>query len=317
MPIDPSTTAAITSTIDNASSILATQNINKKTRKWNEEQYDKQRKHSLMDWEMQNAYNSPEQQMARLKAAGLNPHLVYGNGAEAMSNQAPRSTETQSWRPEAPRVSTLPGLMAGYDMQMKQAQSDNIKQLTEVAKQEQSLKAAQTYATLAGTQQTTVATDRAKFDLALQKSLQDITVHKAQADLESTKAQTVSTLSENERRQALQASSLQQAVENILTSRIGRLNTQATTTKTYQEIRNLESSLDGIKKDNLIKDFEIMLNKYNITKSDPIYARLAAMLVNKTPQQIIQQIPDAMKKGAEGAASGLVEWLKSLFTSPQ
>lgn len=31
-------------------------------------------------WHMQNKYNSPEAQMERFKAAGLNPHLIYGSG---------------------------------------------------------------------------------------------------------------------------------------------------------------------------------------------------------------------------------------------
>ena len=33
------------------------------------------------EWKRQAEYNSPVNQMARLKQAGLNPHLVYGNGA--------------------------------------------------------------------------------------------------------------------------------------------------------------------------------------------------------------------------------------------
>ena len=37
--------------------------------------------YNLQMWHMQNAYNDPSQQMARLKAAGLNPNLVYGKGA--------------------------------------------------------------------------------------------------------------------------------------------------------------------------------------------------------------------------------------------
>lgn len=36
---------------------------------------------NLKMWNLQNAYNSPSQQMKRLKDAGLNPNLVYGNGA--------------------------------------------------------------------------------------------------------------------------------------------------------------------------------------------------------------------------------------------
>lgn len=35
---------------------------------------------SVEMWHIQNAYNTPEQQMARFGAAGLNPHLIYGQG---------------------------------------------------------------------------------------------------------------------------------------------------------------------------------------------------------------------------------------------
>jgi hypothetical protein len=48
------------------------------------------RKWALQDWNMQNAYNSPQQQMQRYKEAGLNPNLIYSQ----MSNgPAVRSTD--------------------------------------------------------------------------------------------------------------------------------------------------------------------------------------------------------------------------------
>lgn len=35
-------------------------------------------------WQMENEYNKPVNQMARLEEAGLNPNLVYGNGATSL-----------------------------------------------------------------------------------------------------------------------------------------------------------------------------------------------------------------------------------------
>lgn len=55
-------------------------NQNRKNRDWNERMYERQKYDNRYNWHMQNAYNSPEQQMERLKQAGLNPNLVYGNG---------------------------------------------------------------------------------------------------------------------------------------------------------------------------------------------------------------------------------------------
>lgn len=46
----------------------------------NRRDYNYQWQHALKAWDMQNAYNEPIAQMARLKAAGLNPMLVYGSG---------------------------------------------------------------------------------------------------------------------------------------------------------------------------------------------------------------------------------------------
>jgi hypothetical protein len=62
-------------------------------------------------WQEQNTYNSPEQQMQRLKAAGLNPMLVYGHGAANIAaspqgGNAPASIGSGSGSPpgaDAPR----------------------------------------------------------------------------------------------------------------------------------------------------------------------------------------------------------------------
>lgn len=48
--------------------------------KLNKEMADYAHKKSLQAWQMQNQYNSPEAQMQRYQEAGLNPHLMYGQG---------------------------------------------------------------------------------------------------------------------------------------------------------------------------------------------------------------------------------------------
>lgn len=49
-------------------------------------------KRSIEDWRRQNKYNDPSAQMARLKAAGLNPNMIYGSGtAAATGSGAPAS----------------------------------------------------------------------------------------------------------------------------------------------------------------------------------------------------------------------------------
>lgn len=47
-----------------------------------------QHQHNIELWEMQNKYNHPLQQMQRLKAAGLNPRMIYGSGAASAAGTA-------------------------------------------------------------------------------------------------------------------------------------------------------------------------------------------------------------------------------------
>lgn len=47
---------------------------------------------SVEMWNMQNAYNSPSAQMARLQEAGLNPNLAYGSLGDANATNAPTAT---------------------------------------------------------------------------------------------------------------------------------------------------------------------------------------------------------------------------------
>ena len=86
-----------------AANALSQGATNRKTREWNEAMYKKQREDALADWARTNDYNAPLQQMARLKEAGLSPHLIYGGGANSIS-QPVRSTDTKSWSPNAPQI---------------------------------------------------------------------------------------------------------------------------------------------------------------------------------------------------------------------
>ncbi len=52
-------------------------------RAYEEQIYERQRKDALEDWQRTTDYNSPEQQMQRLKEAGLNPKLAYGTLADS------------------------------------------------------------------------------------------------------------------------------------------------------------------------------------------------------------------------------------------
>lgn len=54
---------------------------NKRQFKFQQQAMDKQLSQNKELWDYQNAYNTPQQQMSRLEAAGLNPRLIYGSSS--------------------------------------------------------------------------------------------------------------------------------------------------------------------------------------------------------------------------------------------
>lgn len=81
-------------------------------------------------WNLGNKYNSPEAQMERLKAAGLNPNLVYGSGSAAgmAAGQLPKyNAPTVRYETQVPQADFASMIGQYQDMQVKQAQVDNLR----------------------------------------------------------------------------------------------------------------------------------------------------------------------------------------------
>lgn len=109
MPLSPDAWASIGTTLFNTGTQLYTNSLN--------------RQNALSDWNRQNAYNAPKQQMQRYKEAGLNPNLVYSQQNLA---QPVRSTDYV-----APQAPDFQGVLAKsaqiklQDQQLKNAQLQN------------------------------------------------------------------------------------------------------------------------------------------------------------------------------------------------
>lgn len=96
-------------------------------------------------WHMQNAYNSPQAQMQRYQDAGLNPHLIYGQGspgnASNMPQYQPPDYQYQYVAPKyAPAAQTiLPTIMevGSWLQSMRQGEANIQKTLTETERSEQ------------------------------------------------------------------------------------------------------------------------------------------------------------------------------------
>lgn len=129
--------AQVGSAVVGATADKATRNFNKEQaevqRKWAEEQAEKANAWNYERWQESNVYNSPEQQMKRLRDAGLNP-LFYGldgNASGAMQAAAqPLGYERANATPFVNPIDT------GLDAAAKAAQIANIEAATQKTKTE-------------------------------------------------------------------------------------------------------------------------------------------------------------------------------------
>lgn len=143
--------------------------------------YQRQRRDAIKDWERQNAYNHPAQQMQRLKEAGLNPNLVYGKGADNTAAMV-RSSQGSTNKLPAPQVNMQDAtgpLFAMYDMRQKQATTDNVMQQTQLLKADEQLRQAQTIKTLEEGKTT-------KFDLELKTQIENDLLNRQRLENEHT-----------------------------------------------------------------------------------------------------------------------------------
>ena len=249
---------------------------NRKGRAFAREMYARQRADALSDWSMQNEYNSPNAQMERLRAAGLNPNLVYDNGA-AYTASPVRSSNAPSWNPDAPQLNlsgVANSLQSYFDIKLKQAQTDNLNAAKDVAVQDAVYRAAQTAATVAGTEQTKVSTKQGEFNLQMAESLKQVTLEKAAAELAKTRADTQFVLDNNERQAALTNQTLNKGVEEIMSIRSARAKTEA-------EKNKINAEIDNIRKDGTLKELDINLKKMGVQPGDPAYMRIISQIVNK------------------------------------
>jgi hypothetical protein len=92
LPILGAGLSAVGGIVGNIMNNRSQNKANQQNIEFQREMYNRQRQDSLSDWNMQNEYNSPEAQMRRLKEGGLNPNLVYGQGAVANNTQGVRSS---------------------------------------------------------------------------------------------------------------------------------------------------------------------------------------------------------------------------------
>lgn len=149
-------------------------------RQWELQDYWRQqdRQWSLQDWERMNKYNSPAQQMQRLREAGLNPNLIYGKGADNTASMV-RSSSGMSPGGSAPHRQAIHIPDMGMELANAVQTSNQNKiaaQTLQNMKSENDLK--QQKQLLNDLVMSGIATKNARsaFDLELAKELKDATM---------------------------------------------------------------------------------------------------------------------------------------------
>lgn len=101
---------------------------NKKNNKFQQQENEKSRAFAREMWDKNNKYNSPEEQMARLKQANINPHLAYQNGSPMNTSNAPAQASGTSSVPntQAPRLDSSAMAQTVLSAKMMEAQINNI-----------------------------------------------------------------------------------------------------------------------------------------------------------------------------------------------
>ena len=165
----------------------ANMEIAKYQAQWQQQENEKAYQRSLNMWNLQNEYNSPTQQMARIRAAGLNPNLVYGNGVTG--NSAGSTPQYEPAKFNAPTMQAYRGWNLGVSDAISQflayrtakAQVDNMEAQNGLIRQQTATEA---------TRQASIAasTSRSEFDLSMAKELRDVSVSSAIADMNQKQA---------------------------------------------------------------------------------------------------------------------------------
>lgn len=262
--MEPITTGALVagaaSLLGSGTNAVVQGKLNKKTRQWNEKMYALQRSHNLQDWNTQNAYNSPVAQMDRLREAGLNPKLLYGNGSAATGEaQAVGKADMKSWSPDPINIDFSSAIGAFQDYQMKKVQTSNLEKTGDLLTLDAILKTKDSTAK-------DLANANSKIDVERNSRLLETQVELAQQQLLKLTADTNKTLQDIDIAQVMKEPNLQQALQNIAQQKL----TQA---KTEAETNNIRATLQNIKQDTRLKKADADLREKGIYPGDPLWLR--------------------------------------------
>jgi hypothetical protein len=270
--MDPIVTSAIIgggiSALSGAANAAGTGAQNRKSRAFSREMYQQQKADNIQFWNMQNEYNSPEAQMARLKGAGLNPNMLYDKTGAVIPAQNINTPDVQSAQFRTPDFGSIgSGLVQGYfDTKIKQAQYDNLKAANTVSQQEAILKAAQAAGEVKRTEGQGISNTLASSNL-------DAMIRRAGLENQKIVADTQFTLNSDQRAAISNTQSVAESVQRVKNMATQNINDAATLNLINQNLRNLV-------KDGTLKQLDIELKRTGAQPTDELWQRVVGRLVS-------------------------------------
>ena len=291
-----STTALIgagISALSAGGTAAATGAQNRKSRAFSREMYQQQKTDNIAFWNMQNEYNSPQAQMQRLKAAGLNPNMLYDKTGAVIPAQNINTPDVQSAQFRTPDFGSVgSGLVQGYfDTKIKQAQYDNLKVANTVSQQEAILKAAQAAGEVKRTEGQGISNTLASSNL-------DAMIRRAGLENQKLLADTQFTLNSDQRAAISNSQSVAESVQRVKNMATQNINDAAT-------LKLINQNYSNLIKDGTLKQLDIELKKTGVQPTDELWQRAIGRIISDL-------IPTG---GLPGIGTSILDWANKKFNN--
>ena len=253
----------------NVGNALLQNKSNKDNMGYQTQMYDKQRADALTDWQRNADYNSPTAIMARYKAAGLNPNLIYGNGTNAQA-QMPRAASATSSNIAPMKIdsSKMGDILSQQIILNKQKpEIDNLKASSGLIEAQTQLTKYNSLKTLQEIPNVQANTNKTTTETSNLQSSFPVTLEKLKADLVKTIQDTLSARDSNTR----ENTKLQPTIDNL----------KASTFKTKVDTLVSAETIKKIQEDTTFIKLENELRKGGASFRDPLWQRQLSDAVDK------------------------------------
>lgn len=210
---------------------------------------------NLQQWNRENDYNSPIQQMLRLKQAGLNPNLVYGNGTTTQSASSPRAADMRV----APYLGASQDLTSAANVALN---TQNVARQNELAKAQADYVRQQTITEGQRQSQIALSNSRSEIDLSIARELEKYSIEAGKENLRKLRSE--ANISESTQFMKEYEQKFLQPLQKDLNE---------------AQLRQLETATANLRQDMDFNRFEQDLKRMGIYPQDKLYIRILSRVM--------------------------------------